>query len=155
MICKHAPRVLSLAFAFFQNKKDRNLGCPLGKAASSESREAWQRVVSTSAWGGGWGGTDGRPLGGLAAWPAVSEVGVRGWPPTAQPNLAARRPASLGVSRRALGWELRVQRARSEAGGCGKRKAWLFSADKYLQARPSPPLGRRRTLTVDFSNGKF
>lgn len=144
MICKHAPRVLSRAFAFFQNKKDGNLGCPLGKAACSEPRGTSQRVVSAS----GWGGTDGWALGGLAFWPAVSKVGCGAGPPCAarRGRQTARLPRA---SRCALGWGLRAQRARSEAGGCGTRTAWLCQRRQIFTSTAFPSTWQRRALDAD------
>lgn len=92
MICKHAPRVLSRAFAFFQTKKDGNLGCPLGKAACSEPRGTSQRVVSASGWGDRWMGP-GQP--GVLA--RRLRGGVRGRPPLRSPAWPPDSPPPQGV----------------------------------------------------------
>lgn len=57
------------------------------------------------------GGTDGRPLRGLAHWPLSRRCGWGLAHPPAQPRLAARQSASPGVSRCAVGWLLQQVKA--------------------------------------------
>lgn len=94
------------------------------------------------------GRTDGWALGGLAFWPAVSEVGVQGRPPRAarRGRQTARLPRA---SRCALGWGLRAQRARSEAGGCGTRTAWLCQRRQIFTSTAFPSTWQRRALDAD------
>lgn len=116
MIRKHNPQGFVSSYAFFQNKKDVNMGCPPGKSCLLGIQRNLTVTLSTTAPVG----TAGRPR-----WAGLlsRRRGARaGPPPLAAPHGRQTVPrASPGASRCAVGWELREQRARSEAGSCSER----------------------------------
>ena len=114
--CKHNPQGFVSGFAFFQNKKDINMGCPPGKSCLLGIQRNLMATLPATAPVG----TAGRPR--WAGLLSQRRGAGAGPPPLAAPHGRQTVPhVSPGASRCAVGWELREQRARSEAGSCSER----------------------------------
>ena len=114
--CKHNPQGFVSGFAFLQNKKDINMGCPPGKSCLLGIQRNLMATLPATAPVG----TAGRPR--WAGLLSRRRGAGAGPPPLAAPHGRQTVPhVSPGASRCAVGWELREQRARSEAGSCSER----------------------------------